>query len=214
MRPFARCAWATARARELAMGHDWPVRMPRPVLRRLAVDRAAGHRTADHRLPLSGRAGRKGRGAGRVRHRQDGIAGSAGERLQRRRHRLPGLRRTRQRARRRARGIPAAHRSEDRPTVDGTHRHHRQHVEHAGRGTRSVDLLCGHRGGIFSRPGPRRRPDGRLDEPLGGGVARGIRALRRTSRRRWLPRVSFVAARRFLRARGDRRDARRRTADR
>ena len=68
---------------------------------------AAGHRPAHPRLPVPGGAGRQGRHPRRLRHRQDGAARGAGQGLQCRRHRLPRLRRTRQRDGRRARRVPA-----------------------------------------------------------------------------------------------------------
>ena len=194
--------------RELSMCHDWPVRDPAPGPAPAAGDRAAGHRPADHRLPVSGGARRQGGRAGRVRHRQDGAARSAGQGLQRRRHRLSRLRRARQRNGGRARRIPAARRSADRAAADGTHGDHRQHVEHAGRGARGVDLFRDHRRRIFPRPGLARGADGRLDQPLGRGAARSLRPLRRASRRRRLSRVPVEPPRRLLRARGHRRAAR------
>ncbi len=146
---------ADGATRELSMGHDWPVRVPRPVRAPPAGERAAGHRPAHPRLPVPGGAGRQGGDSGRLRHRQDGAAGGAGQGLQRRRHRLPRLRRARQRDGRRAGGIPAAHRPAHRPAADGAHGDHRQHLEHAGGRARGVDLLGDHRGRVLPRPGPR-----------------------------------------------------------
>ena len=88
-----------------------------------------------------------------------------------------------------------------RAPADGAHRHHREHVEHAGRRARGVDLFRDHRRRVFSRPGTARRADGRLDVALGGGAARGVGPVRRTARRRRLSGVPVVAARGLLRAR-------------
>ena len=60
----------------------------------------------------------------------------------------------------------------------------------------------------FRDQGLARRADGRLDVALGRGAARGVGPLRRAARRGRLPGLPVVAHRRFLRARGDRRAAR------
>ena len=62
----------------------------------------------------------------------------------------------------------------------------------------------------FRDQGLARRADGRLDVALGRGAARSVGPLRRAARRRRLSGVPVVAPRRLLRARRDRRAARRR----
>ncbi len=51
--------------------------------------------------------------------------------------------------------------------LDGAHRHHRQHLEHAGGGARGQHLHGGHRRRVFPRPGPACRADGRLRPAAG-----------------------------------------------
>ena len=77
----------------------------------------------------------------------------------------------------------------------------REHLEHAGRRPRGVDLHRDHGGRVLPRPGLPRRADGRLDEPLGRGAARGLQPARGDARRGGLPRVPVVPAGRVLRAR-------------
>ena len=96
-----------------------------------------------------------------------------------------------------------------RPAARRAHRDHRQHVEHAGRGARGQHLHGDHGRRVLPRPGPERRADGGLDQPLGRGPARGVRAARRTAGRSGLPGVPEFAARGVLRARRARHGARR-----
>ncbi len=169
--------------------------------RAAAGRRAAGHRAAHPRHAVPGRARRPRGDPRRLRHRQDGAAGDAGQVVPRRRDRLRRLRRARQRDGRGAARIPAARRPAHRPHADGAHGDHRQRVEHAGRGARGQHLHRGHRGRVLPRPGPARRADGRLDEPLGRGAARGLGPAGRTARRSRLPGLPELAPGRVLRAR-------------
>ncbi len=70
--------------------------------------------------------------------------------------------------------FPEPARSAQRGVADGADDPDRQHVEHAGGGTRGVDLHGDHAGRVLPRPGVRRRADGRLDQPLGRGPARSL----------------------------------------
>ena len=170
-----------------------------------AGQRADDHRPAHPRHAVPGRARRPRRAARRLRHRQDRAAGSARQVVRRRRDRLRRLRRARQRDGRGARRVPEARGPAHRPAAGRAHGDHRQHVEHAGRGARGEHLHGDLGRRVFPRPGPARRADGRLDEPLGRGAARGLGAPGRAARRSGLSRVPQFAARRVLRARGARR---------
>ena len=148
---------------------------------------AADHRSAGGRRPVPRRPRRRGRDPRRVRHRQDGAAAGAGEVGARRRRGLRRLRRARQRADRGARGVPRARRSAHRRLADAAHDHDREHLEHAGRRPRGVDLHRDHGGRVLPRPGLSRRADGRLHQPLGRGAARGLQPARGDARRGGLP---------------------------
>ena len=166
--------------------------------------RADDHRPAHPRHAVPGRARRTGGDPRRLRHRQDRPAGDAGEMVRRRRHRLCRLRRARQRDGRGAARIPRSRRSAHRPRPDGAHGHHRQHLEHAGRRARGQHLHGGDDRRIFPRPGSERGADGRFDQPLGRGAARSVGPARRAAGRGGVSRLSRLAARRILRARGAR----------
>ena len=161
---------------------------------------AADHRPARDRRALPDRARRSRHDPRRLRHRQDRAPAVAGEMGARRRRRLRRLRRARQRADRGAPGVPAARRPAQRGVADGAHDPDREHVEHAGGRARSVDLHGDHAGGVLPRPGLSRRADGRLDQPLGRGAARGLEPARGDARRGGLSRLPVVPAGRVLRA--------------
>ena len=83
-------------AHRLSMCHTWPVRVPRPIRRRLPAlaPLVTGQRILDSLFPIA--QGGKGAIPGRLRHRQDGVARSARQMVQCRCHRLRRLRRARQ----------------------------------------------------------------------------------------------------------------------
>ena len=116
-------------------------------------------------------------------------------------HRLHRLRRARQRDDRRAHRPAAARGSAHRAAADGAHRAGRQHLQHARRRARSVDLHRHHHRRVLPRHGLRRRPARRLDLALGRGAARDLRPPRRDARRGGLPGLPGDAAGRVLRAR-------------
>ena len=85
----------------------------------------------------------------------------------------------------------------------------RQHLEHAGDGARGQHLHGRDGRRVLPRHGPRRGRDRRLDLALGGGAARAGLAHRRATRRGGLSGGAVLGARRLLRARRPRPDARR-----
>ena len=197
------------RRRELAMSHVWPVRVPRPVLRRLPAQTplVTGQRILDCLFPVAqgGKAAIPGGfGTGKTVLLEALAKGcnadvivylGCGERG----NEMAGV----------LDEFPSAHRPAHRPAADGAHRHHRQHLEHAGGGARGQHLLRGHGRRVLPRPGAARRADGRFHQPLGRGAARGVGPLRRAAGRGRLPGLPVEPARRFLRARRAGRDARR-----
>ena len=134
---------------EIAMSHRWPVRRPRPVAARTAVEGPlfTGQRVLDSIFPLAcgGRAAMPGGfGTGKT-VLQETLAkwcdadviiyvgcGERGNEMAGVLHEFPCT------------GRPAY-----RPTADGTHRHHRQHLEYAGGRARGQYLYRGYGWRVF-----------------------------------------------------------------
>ena len=192
----------------LKLYHRWPVRsraaLPAPRSCRRAADHRATH--PRHLLPVG--EGRQGGGARTVRRRQD--RGAAADRaLVERRHRdLRRLRRARQRAGGYSGNLPRTHRSQHRPSADGTHAVGGQHLQYAGGGARSIGLHRRDARRIFPRSGLRRGDGGRFHQSLGRGAARSGGPPRADAGGRRLSRLSRLAPAGVLRARRTRQDAR------
>ena len=91
--------------------------------------------------------------------------------------------------------LPGAHDDDRRGRGRARGRHHeahdarREHVEHACRRARGVDLHGHHARRVLPRPGHERLDDGRLDFALGRGAARDLGPPRRDAGRLGLPGV-------------------------
>ena len=110
---------------ENAEGEDVPVTMTQKWPVKVAIRgyrEKPPHRRRRHRLH-----------PGPVRLRQDRPPARHRQAGRRRRHRHGGLRRTRQRGRGDLHRVPGTHRPAYGPPPDGTHDHHLQHLQHAGR---------------------------------------------------------------------------------
>lgn len=99
--------------RQVRMAQRWPVRRPRPVVRRLPAEHPE-HRPAGCRPAVSGGPRQHGRRPRRLRHRQDHAAPADRQVVRRGRDRLRRLRRARQRDGGRHRGAGRADRSTQR----------------------------------------------------------------------------------------------------
>ena len=189
---------ASVNGRELGLMQRWPVRRPRPARARLpaVAPLITGQRVLDLLFPDRPRQHR--RHSGRIRHRQDGgpaadrqVVRCVGDRLRR-------VRRARKRARRRARGVRGTAGPQDGKAAAGPDRADRQHVEHAGDGSRGEHLHGRDGRGVLPRHGLRRGRDRRLDLALGGGAARARLPYQRASGRGGISGGALVGAGRFL----------------
>jgi hypothetical protein len=141
---------------------------PSGCMPRAADDRHAHHR---HFFPIARGDRLHSRS---VRCGQDRAAEHHCPLLDRGRCRGRGLRRTGRRSRRDHHAVPGNERPAHRRNADGPHDHHLQHVVHAGRGPRGVDLHGDHVGRILSPNGLERAADRRFDVALGAGDARDL----------------------------------------
>ena len=137
-------------------------------------DRVVRHRAADPGRSLPGGDGRHRRGPGPVRQRQDRRAADPLQVVQRRHHRLRGVRGAGQRDDRRAHRIPRVGGSAERAPAHGAHHPCGQHLQYAGGGPRGKYLHRSDYGGILPGHGLPGGPDGRLHQPVGRGVARDL----------------------------------------
>ena len=114
-------------------------------------------------------------------------------------HRLHRLRRTRQRNDGGPPRVSGTGGSAHGAVADGTDDSDREHVQHACRGARSVDLHGNHAGGVLPRHGLPRGHHGGFDVPLGGGPARAVRPIGGNACGRRISGVSSRASGQFLR---------------
>ena len=182
---------------ELSLAQHWPVRQPRPSERRLplAGPMITGTRILDTLFPIArgGRAAIPGSfGTGKTVLQQSLAKWSDADIIV-----YVGCG---ERGNEMAEVLDEFPQLEDPKwaTADGAHRDHCQHLQHAGRGARGQHLHRGDRGGILPRSGTARRVNGRLDEPLGRGTARGERSIGRAAGRGRISRLPELAARPVL----------------
>ena len=173
--------------RSVSLLQRWPVRIPRPVAKRLAPDTplTTGQRVVDtfFLIARGGTAcvpGPFGSGKTVIQHQLAKWADAEIVVYNR-------LRRTGQRDDRRAPGVPGAGGPPVRTAPHEAHRADRQHLQHARGGPRGLHLHGDHHRGVLPGHGLLRGPHGGLHQPLGGGPPGDLRSAGGNARRGRVP---------------------------